>query len=108
MKIMKLHEIRDFPIIVQFLRLVTPCWAGPARLPAGSIFLLPQGYYLRVRGGVSFPSPLSHTPSPLSEERAPSKKSFYGAEINVPLFVNEGDKIKVDTEKGVYIERIKE
>ena len=31
-----------------------------------------------------------------------------GTEINVPLFINEGDKIKVDTEKGVYIERIKE
>ena len=31
-----------------------------------------------------------------------------GAEINVPLFINEGDKIKVDKEKGVYIERIKE
>ena len=31
-----------------------------------------------------------------------------GVEINVPLFINEGDKIKVDTEKGVYIERIKE
>ena len=31
-----------------------------------------------------------------------------GAKINVPLFINEGDKIKVDTEKGTYIERIKE
>ena len=31
-----------------------------------------------------------------------------GTEINVPLFINEGDKIKVDTERGVYIERIKE
>jgi len=31
-----------------------------------------------------------------------------GAIVNVPLFINEGDKIKVDTEKGVYIERIKE
>jgi elongation factor P len=31
-----------------------------------------------------------------------------GAKINVPLFINEGDKIKVDTEKGSYIERIKE
>ena len=31
-----------------------------------------------------------------------------GCEINVPLFINEGDKIKVDTEKGVYLERIKE
>ena len=31
-----------------------------------------------------------------------------GASINVPLFINEGDKIKVDTEKGQYIERIKE
>ena len=31
-----------------------------------------------------------------------------GAAINVPLFINEGDKIKVDTEKGSYIERVKE
>ena len=31
-----------------------------------------------------------------------------GAKINVPLFINEGDKIKVDTEKACYIERIKE
>jgi len=26
--------------------------------------------------------------------------------INVPLFINEGDKVKIDTEKGQYIERI--
>jgi len=31
-----------------------------------------------------------------------------GARINVPLFINEGDKIKVDTEKATYQERIKE
>ena len=31
-----------------------------------------------------------------------------GAKINVPLFINEGDKIKVDIEKSTYIERIKE
>ncbi len=31
-----------------------------------------------------------------------------GAKINVPLFIYEGDKIKVDTEKGTYIERVKE
>lgn len=31
-----------------------------------------------------------------------------GARINVPLFINEGDKIKIDTEKGIYTERIKE
>ena len=31
-----------------------------------------------------------------------------GAKINVPLFINEGDKIKVDTEKATYIERIKD
>lgn len=31
-----------------------------------------------------------------------------GAKINVPLFINEGDKIRVDTEKGQYQERIKE
>ena len=30
-----------------------------------------------------------------------------GAKVNVPLFINEGDKIKVDFEKGVYIERVK-
>ncbi len=30
-----------------------------------------------------------------------------GARVNVPLFINEGDKIKIDTEKGVYTERIK-
>ncbi|WP_223548404.1 elongation factor P [Aestuariivivens sp. NBU2969] len=31
-----------------------------------------------------------------------------GAEINVPLFINEGDKIRIETEKGTYKERIKE
>ena len=31
-----------------------------------------------------------------------------GAKINVPLFVNEGDKIRIDTEKGNYQERIKD
>ena len=30
-----------------------------------------------------------------------------GAQVQVPLFINEGDKIKVDTEKGGYIERMK-
>ena len=28
-------------------------------------------------------------------------------EIKVPMFVNQGDKIKVDTRTGVYIERVK-
>lgn len=31
-----------------------------------------------------------------------------GARVNVPLFINEGDKIKIETEKGAYQERIKE
>jgi elongation factor P len=31
-----------------------------------------------------------------------------GAKVNVPLFINEGDKIKIDTEKGTYLERVKE
>ena len=31
-----------------------------------------------------------------------------GAEINVPLFINEGDKIKVDTSTSSYMERVKE
>ena len=30
-----------------------------------------------------------------------------GAKVNVPLFINEGDKIKIDTEKGSYMERAK-
>ena len=30
-----------------------------------------------------------------------------GAVVNVPLFINEGDKVKIDTEKGQYLERIK-
>ena len=29
-----------------------------------------------------------------------------GAKINVPLFINEGDKIKIDTEKGNYQEPV--
>ncbi len=31
-----------------------------------------------------------------------------GARVNVPLFINEGDKIKIDTEKGAYMERAKD
>ena len=31
-----------------------------------------------------------------------------GATVNVPLFINEGDKIKIDTEKGAYLERVKD
>lgn len=30
-----------------------------------------------------------------------------GATVMVPLFINEGDKIKVETSKGTYKERIK-
>ena len=29
-----------------------------------------------------------------------------GATINVPLFLNEGDRIKVNTERGEYVERV--
>ena len=31
-----------------------------------------------------------------------------GATVNVPLFINEGDKIKIDTAKSSYLERVKE
>lgn len=31
-----------------------------------------------------------------------------GASVNVPLFINEGDKIRIETDKGTYKERIKE
>ncbi len=30
-----------------------------------------------------------------------------GAKVNLPLFINEGDKIKIETEKGTYMERVK-
>lgn len=30
-----------------------------------------------------------------------------GVEVKVPLFVNTGDKIKIDTSNGAYIERVK-
>ena len=30
-----------------------------------------------------------------------------GATVNVPLFINEGDKIKIDTTKGAYQERVR-
>ena len=35
-------------------------------------------------------------------------KTHTGAEIKVPLFINIGDKVKVDTESGSYMERVKE
>lgn len=31
-----------------------------------------------------------------------------GAEVQVPLFINEGEKIKVDTRTNSYVERVKE
>lgn len=31
-----------------------------------------------------------------------------GATVNVPLFINEGDKIKIDTTKATYLERVKD
>ncbi|MDB3907833.1 elongation factor P, partial [Crocinitomicaceae bacterium] len=30
-----------------------------------------------------------------------------GAEIRVPLFIDNGETIKVDTRTGVYVERVK-
>ena len=30
-----------------------------------------------------------------------------GAEVKVPLFINEGDKIRIDTRTGEYLERSK-
>lgn len=31
-----------------------------------------------------------------------------GAEVRVPIFINQGDKIKIDTRTGSYLERMKE
>ena len=33
-------------------------------------------------------------------------RSETGAEIRVPLFINEGDKIRIDTRTGEYMERV--
>jgi elongation factor P len=30
-----------------------------------------------------------------------------GAEIKVPIFINQGDKVKIDTKTGAYLERVK-
>lgn len=30
-----------------------------------------------------------------------------GAEVRVPLFINQGDKVKIETETGAYMERVK-
>ena len=30
-----------------------------------------------------------------------------GAEIKVPLFISEGEKIRIDTRTGEYLERVK-
>lgn len=30
-----------------------------------------------------------------------------GAEVRVPLFINEGEKIKINTQDGSYVERVK-
>lgn len=30
-----------------------------------------------------------------------------GAEIKVPIFINQGDKVKIDTRTGAYLERVK-
>jgi len=30
-----------------------------------------------------------------------------GAEVKVPIFINQGDKIKIDTKTGGYLERVK-
>lgn len=31
-----------------------------------------------------------------------------GAEIRVPIFINEGDKVKIDTRTGEYLERVRD
>ena len=31
-----------------------------------------------------------------------------GAEVQVPAFIRQGDKIKIDVENGTYIERVRE
>lgn len=37
-----------------------------------------------------------------------SAKIETGAEVKVPLFINQGDKIKIDTASGSYMERVKQ
>ena len=31
-----------------------------------------------------------------------------GGEVQVPAFIKEGDRLKIDTEAGTYIERVRE
>ena len=38
---------------------------------------------------------------------APKAIMETGLQVNVPLFINEGEKLKIDTRTGEYIERVK-
>ena len=49
----------------------------------------------------------TETDLPLSVDM-PASVVETGATVNVPLFINEGDKIKIDTASGSYMERVKE
>ena len=44
--------------------------------------------------------------NPATNATKPAKVET-GANVNVPLFINEGDKIKIDTATGAYLERMK-
>ncbi len=69
-----------------------------------------EGVVLFVELPASVESIVSHTDPGLQGDRSTggTKPATLetGAEINVPLFLNTGDKIKVDTRDGRYLGRV--
>ena len=47
---------------------------------------------------------LTFSPSPMNSGTKPATVET-GAEIQVPLFINEGDRVKINTEDGSYTGR---
>ena len=51
----------------------------------------------------------SATKDALTDGLAGNKKAVMetGLQINVPLFIKQGEKLKIDTRTGEYVERVK-
>ena len=72
----------------------------------GNIFLtLPESYVIPEKIEDICHVDSYQTPNKIASSTATTET---GAEIRVPLFINEGDKVKINTEDGSYVERVKD
>ena len=60
---------------------------------------------LRRAAGRAAPSPASRA-TPRSNTTKPATMET-GLEVQVPLFIDEGEVLKIDTRTGAYVERVK-